>query len=336
LRGRYRADIAQATEAMTIASRNATGDQGLTEELVVLASQIPVYTGLVETARTNNRQGYPLGAAYLREASGLMRHTLLPAAQRLYEAEKTRLAQAQANASHTPWTSVGLAGVMLLVLLVTQIALTRRTKRIFNVWLLVASFATLALGIWIAVATTTMAGHLGVARDRGSVQAQTLAEARIAALQARADEALTLVARGSGQDFEADYVTTIRHLDNLLAEASDAAPDTGMRDTIAKVRADLDRWRTAHSQVRQLDDGGQYPEAVVLAIGPGAGDGPSLFAALEKTLDAGIDQRRTLFSDAAAVADRDLAGSQLAVLGLTVALIFGAVAGLRPRIAEYR
>ena len=39
---------------------------------------LPVYTGEVETARADNRLGLPLGAAYLREASALMRGTLLP------------------------------------------------------------------------------------------------------------------------------------------------------------------------------------------------------------------------------------------------------------------
>jgi hypothetical protein len=41
---------------------------------------------------------------------------------------------------------------------------------------------------------------------------EVLAQARIAALQARADEALTLVARGSGGGFEDDFKTNFTTL----------------------------------------------------------------------------------------------------------------------------
>ena len=48
-------------------------------------AQLAVYTGLVETARTNNRAGNPVGSSYLSEASSLMQTQILPDAQRLYE-----------------------------------------------------------------------------------------------------------------------------------------------------------------------------------------------------------------------------------------------------------
>ena len=41
--------------------------------VATIAQQLPVYTGCVESARTNNRLGLPVGAAYLRQASDLMR-----------------------------------------------------------------------------------------------------------------------------------------------------------------------------------------------------------------------------------------------------------------------
>ncbi len=335
LRSRYLEDIARATQALTIASGHGANDPQSADELMVLASQIPVYTGLVETARVNNRQGFPLGAAYLREASGLMRHTLLPAAQRLNEAEKARLAAVQTSASATPWVALALIGATVLALLVTQVALTRRTKRIFNVWLVLATLAMLTAGIWITVATTAMAEDLQVARVRGATQAQTLAEARIATLQGRTDEALTLVARGSGQDFEADYDATMQHLDKLLANAQQAAPDEAFRQTITEAREDLLRWMAAHEQVRKLDTEGRYPEAVVLAVDPKA-QGPVLFARLDQRLGDGIEQRRALFNSGAAEADRDLAGTQPGIVGLTMLMLLGTAAGLWARIAEYR
>jgi hypothetical protein len=84
LRTRYLDDIAAATKALAAVAASGVDAASVRE----LSSQLPSYTGLVETARVYNRQGMPLGSAYLREASGLMRQRLLPAAQRLYKARR--------------------------------------------------------------------------------------------------------------------------------------------------------------------------------------------------------------------------------------------------------
>ena len=55
------------------------------------SEQLPEYTGLIERARANNRQGLPLGGAYLRYANEQMRTSCCPPAERLYAAETDRL-----------------------------------------------------------------------------------------------------------------------------------------------------------------------------------------------------------------------------------------------------
>src|ERR1019366_8303899 len=58
----------QAAEA---SDGSAAGDA-----LATLSAELPVYADEAGTARADNRLGLPLGAAYLREASTLMRGTL--------------------------------------------------------------------------------------------------------------------------------------------------------------------------------------------------------------------------------------------------------------------
>ncbi len=335
LRARYLDDIARATSALTVASSYAANDPRALDELVVLASQIPVYTGLVETARANNRQGFPVGSAYLREASGLMRNTLLPAAQRLYEAEIGALAKAKTSASTAPLAGLALIAAALLALLITQVTLARRTKRVFNVGLVVATLAMLAAGTWMGLASSAMAEDLEIAHDQGAAQAQILTEARIAALHGRTDEALTLVGRGSGQDFEADFNATLQRLDKLLLDAEAEALDESMRSTLALARDDLHEWLAVHKQVRQFDAEGRYPDAVALVTDP-TKSGPILFAKLDKRLGDGIDEHRTLFVTGAAAAGKDLAGLLPGVLVLTLVMLVGTAVGLWARIAEYR
>jgi len=59
---------------------SASGQDAVSGPVGVLTPGVPVYAGLVETARTADRQGLTYGAASLREASSFLRTTLLPAA----------------------------------------------------------------------------------------------------------------------------------------------------------------------------------------------------------------------------------------------------------------
>ena len=107
-RRRSQADIAQAASHLESATA-AAGHSPAARDLATLSAGLPVYTGEVETARANNRLGLPLGAAYLREASSLMRSTLLPAARDVSAQANERLTAASGQA-----TGLVLALVLLM------------------------------------------------------------------------------------------------------------------------------------------------------------------------------------------------------------------------------
>ena len=90
VRQRYEQAITEAAVAVTRASSGLT-DPALVELLGRINAQLAVYTGLIETARTNNRVGNPVGSSYLSEASALMQEKVLPDAQRLYEATSAQV-----------------------------------------------------------------------------------------------------------------------------------------------------------------------------------------------------------------------------------------------------
>ena len=90
-RAQYLRDLDAASTQLAALARHAAGSADTRTPAATLAEQLPVYTGLVEAARANNRQGFPVGAAYLRRASRLMRTELLPAAERLYVLEAQRM-----------------------------------------------------------------------------------------------------------------------------------------------------------------------------------------------------------------------------------------------------
>ncbi len=127
-RSRYLGDIARA-ETYLEAATAAAGNQGPGSELTVLSTEIPVYTGLVETARADNQQGLAVGAAFQGEASHLMRTTLLPAADLLYQQENARLATADQQATGLPILAVIVALAAGYVLFRAQRWVSRRTHR---------------------------------------------------------------------------------------------------------------------------------------------------------------------------------------------------------------
>jgi hypothetical protein len=331
LRERYLADIAAASDALAAAAQTSHSDV-----IARLAADLPVYTGLVETARTYNRLNLPLAGAYLREASGLMRERLLPAAQELYTQQAQLLDADRSGASGLPWLAILLLLATLAGLAVAQLYLIRRTRRLVNVGLAAATGAALLALIWVGASWIGVSVNLAASHRDGSEQVAVVAQARIAALQARADEALTLVARGSGASFEKDFGTNMTELTSSLEQARSGATSPAVRDALAQAKSTVEQWRTAHQNLRKLDDTGQYPEAVTIAVGSGDASAASLFNRVDAALATAIADANTTFTDRAEGADNALTGAAVGLTLLTLVVLAGLVVGLQTRIGEYR
>ncbi len=337
VRERYQQDIAQAGSALAAAASAASSSEQASRSVAELSTYLPVYTGLVETARVNNRSGLPVGAAYLREASGLMRDRLLPAARQLYESETGRLEQTEDRATPIPFVEVLLGLLALGCLVAAQVFVRRRTNRVLNVGLVAATAASGLVLLWVLVAAVSVSVNVGQARERGSAQVEQLATARIAALEARGDETLTLVVRGSGQSYEEHYQEVSARLggdSGLLATAADDIDDPAVRALVEQAMERQREWHTQHEEIRRLDDTGEYNNAVDLAIGE-TGAAPA-FNALERSLAEGIALSTQRFDDEVGAARSALSWSVVGVLLLTVLGAAGAAWGVWQRLREYR
>ncbi|GAA3435231.1 hypothetical protein [Kutzneria kofuensis] len=336
-RQQYLADIAQATSALTLEA----GTQVAGNALETLSSQLPIYTGLVETARANNRQGFPVGAAYLREASGLMRSKLLPAAEQLYKAENALLTREQDAATAFPIGQVVLLLITVGLLFAAQWYLLGTTNRLINTGLVVATAAAVVGLLWTSAAMTAVTLHLDSARKDGSDQVAVLVQARFAAVQARADETLTLVVRGNGQSYQTDYLTAANRLggrdgsEGLLGRARAMATDPSVRSALDNAIRAQQAWMSAHRRIREADDAGQYSQAVQSSIGTSASSSGTLFADLDKNLVSALDTARTAFNHRASAADAAL--TLLAPGLIVMAVVIGVASGwgIWQRFREY-
>ena len=339
LRREFLSDISRAADELEAAS-TAAGHSTVRVLLSTLAVGLPEYAGLVETARADNRLGLPLGAAYLREASGLMRASLLPAARELYAQENAQLVAASRQATAVPYVALAVAVVVALVLVLAQRWLTRRTRRVLNPGLLLASVAGLASVIWLATALGAARVNLDAAHDHGSAPVEALAKADIAMLRAHADESLTLIDRGGDDAFQHDFLLQERSLgpgpDTLLTTAATAAVASPAQQQAAAAAQIAPAWFARHRHVRSLDDGGNYEAAVHLAIGTAPADSGGLFDRLDSDLTAAIGADQRYFRSAAGAGQADLTGLEAGMIVLALVMAAGCSWGISRRLAEYR
>jgi len=329
LRGEYDSDIARAESSLSAASREVAGDDAASARLAAIAAQIPVYTGLVATAQTENQQAtspQPIGTAYLREASTLMRTTLLPDTLSAYRSEITATGAAKSAATGVPWSLTIWLVLAFAALIAAQRQITRRTRRVINPGLLAATALVLVAAVWTGVSLGAHRSRLDDALGQAT-RIQTLATAADAAIQAHADEALMLIAHGSDNGaYAQDFTAQMKTATGTLNSAGSATPR--LTDADGRLRD----WSTVDGKVRASAAAGDYEGAVATAIGGGSSDA----ARVGEDLDAEMTGAQRVFVDDANAAASALGGLAAGEIVLAVLAAAAAGYGVNRRLAEYR
>ncbi|WTL28931.1 hypothetical protein OG875_21245 [Streptomyces sp. NBC_01498] len=342
VRERYQKDIETASRLLVKAATftESTGESG--RQIATLNEQLPRYTGLIERARANNRQGLPLGGAYLRYANQQMTKEILPAAEKLYESETARLDRDHDDARVWPFLALTAGVAALAVLVWAQRRTYARTNRVFNHGLLAATAASTVVLLWLAVGHTVARMQLDDANAHGQASLKVLNDARISSLKARANENLTLVARGAvltkdgkGDQYETDHRADMRALGASLADARRLADDGAGSRPVERARAAATEWGERHRSANATDRAGDYEGALAKVIGGADSTGES-FDRVDTALAEAIGHEQAEFS-ASAGSGRD-ALSGLAVGAVVLALLgaVGAILGINRRLSEYR
>jgi hypothetical protein len=339
VRARYDRDIADASARLVHAAGMLPADDPAAPAVATISAQLPVYSGLVESARTYNRQGLPLGQSYLDSASRLMARTILPAADELRRQQAAALADNYDRAGAAPIAVLLIGLAALAAVIDAAVRERRRTQRVLSVGLTVAGAGLVVALLWWVIATSVASGRLAEAGQR-SVVADTLDEARAAVLQARSNESLVLVAR-SGGAADAGFTAAIDRVlgtpdePGLLAAATEAA-EPASDGRIADVRAATEQWNDAHRRLRELDDGGRYRDAVASATGADPEGSGAAFDRLGAVLSHTIDAERAEFRVDAAAAATALTGIAIGPPLLALVAAAAAAVGIGRRVEEYR
>ncbi|PPG43768.1 hypothetical protein C5C20_08045 [Rathayibacter rathayi] len=328
LRASYVASLTGAASAIAGLSAAEPAD---TEALARVASSITTYSGLIEQARANNRQGFPVASAYLDQASAALSGEggILEDLDGLVSSGADRVAAAY---DAVRWSVLLVIGslVMLVLLLAAQVWLARRTHRYLNRPLATGTALLLVLGIGGALAYGSVAANAGTARVESYREALTVSNALIAASDAKSLESFTLIKRGSGAALEERYtqaVTSAR--DKLSGDLRDESARTRLVD-------EFGQWQLFHAEIQTADGAGKWDQAVRVVTATGTGTPNDLFSTFSS------DAREVVQEKAAAAAttlDRGAEFSSLVSWVLLASGLAGAVfawRGVAQRLEEYR
>ncbi|WP_329547546.1 hypothetical protein OG548_28780 [Streptomyces sp. NBC_01356] len=346
-RTRYEADIRTAAEKLVTAAANSEPGSPSADTIAKLNKLLPEYKGLIERARANNRQGFPLGGAYLRYANATMQDKMLPAAKDLYTKENQRLEADYADATPYPWAAIGLGVLALGGLAWAQRRNYRRTNRVLNQGMAAATAASAVVLLWLVVGHSVARAGLNDSYDHGVRSLNVLNDARLASLNARGNENLTLVSRGAETKelkdgtvvdaFDYDFQQEMDDLTKKLAAAAELADDKAGEEPVAAATGNMKEWKLRHAEARKADDGGQYQAALDKVIGSKS-DEPTgeCFDGVDKNLELALVQEQSEFKQAASNGLDAMTGLSVGAAVLAVLAAAGALLGIGRRLSEYR
>ncbi len=321
-RARYDDSLAAASGGLVAV---AGADRGDAARLGAVSTGVTTYSGLVEQARANNRQGFPVGAAYLEAASQELRASALPGIDEVVTANDERVSDAFAVAGRAMLAMLALVvGIMALV--AVQVWLARRTHRRLNGGLVIATVVLVVGGI---VLSTSLSGGVQTANQvQDGAYARTVAVAHAYSLanDAKAMESFTLIKRGSGQAYEESYLDAVTQAEELLAGG-------GIDQQVVET---FDAWRSTHDEIRGLDDGGDWDAAVALATSTEPDSPNAKFDAFGTAARDAVSADGTQADDALHDAARSSSRSAWIALLAGLLAVVGVAVGFSARLKEYR
>jgi hypothetical protein len=374
----YEQRRAQADHDLQQAAAAAGNDPVAAQALRGVLDALGRYEALASQAllldqQGNHLAGRPPAAAVdlYRQATGLMKSTVLPAARNLTTANATALDHTytakRANATQAAvW--VGLLALALLGILAgLQLYLIRRHHRLFSPAIGVATVAAAALLIAGVSVFTTEAEDLRVAKKDAFDSVLALSLARAISYDGNADESRFLVDPARAAQYQQSYFdksqqivgypsTTLLSYEEILPESVKAVygPSHAVRFsgylgaefrniTFPGERAAAEQTLTAYEAyqkddllMRQYASNGQLRKAIELDTSYAPGNSNHDFGVYDQALSSVIAINQKAFDQAISDGEGGLNGWTY-VPPIGVVLLIGLVlAGVRPRLAEYR
>jgi len=323
----YTSSLAQAARLIAEAAKAQPADG---PALGALNNSVLTYAGLIEQARATNRQVLPVGAQYLRLASSGLRSDALPILDALVKANEARVS-AELDRAARASTPLVASGVFALIVLIGGMGwLSLRTHRYVNPPLAAATAAVLVTLVVGSISLAAIGSRVDDVRKGSYAATLATAKARIAAFDAKSNESLTLIARGSGSVFEKAWANSSRVVTDQSAMSARLNIDASTMSSL---------WTTytnTHKEIRASDDGGLWESAVKQAIGSDPKSANATFDAFDSSSGAALTSSSSTASDSLSAPRTWLPFAAWLSLLVGIAAAVSAWWGVSLRLEEYR
>ena len=336
-RQRFDADLEHAGSYLS-QLKNSNTDPRFTAAVAAIVAGLPRYTNAVAIAETEYAAGVtPTGDSAMEVASEEAHLTLLPAARTIYQFENSAVLASSAQATSLPAVilAVGLALVAVILLVLGQRWLGRRTRRVFNRGLVIATVALIISAAWLAVAFGLARSDMSTAIGQGATPAEALAQASIEVQQIRGDSILNVIARSGSTSLPGDAQARAKEVGPGAGSLLDVAAKSGnaqVASDLGPVIAAAPAWYTVNDKGYEVGARYRYAAEQDSVLGSATAGYTTVQDGINKALAAARDTFNSSASSGASAYD------QLeAVIIIASLLMAGASAwGLSRRLAEYR
>lgn len=342
----YEQALGRAGEQLEEISSLVGDDEASHDTVKSLSVLLIRYAGLVEASRANVRSGAAGAEQPLLEALDLLSGAIDRYVASLTESTEARLDRDERDRLGAAGFAIGLCAISTIALVVVQLALFRRTRRVLNVPLLLATVAVVAAGAWLGRAGSTTGERITDARRLGFDSIRLTSRIQRTAFASKAQETVALIAEDAARQVRAEQEalkvsgTAITDEDvtqarsgvatgsGLFAEAVRAADSPGEQAAVAEMLVRWQRYRNAVTDLR----GAPPAAARAQMVGPAS----SAFNGFNFSVESVLRDNRDQFLDGVGGAARTARPVPVAAALLPLLAAVAALAGLQQRINEYR
>ncbi len=361
----YGERLEKVTTKLITAAENITYGDAERIPIQTLQIRLSDYIAKVQQARDFHQRRDLAGVLNAYRASAeLIDQKLSPAADQLLAANQEALNRTYEQQWGTSVRSLFFIIISTLILLGTliilQLFLYRRMRRIINPMLLTATAITLLFFSYITSALLSASNHLKIAKQDAFNSIDALWKTRALAYSANADESRYLLDQARANNHQQAFLAKITKLANIptgqtfatvasafannqkvdnftgfLADELNNITFAGEKKSALNALEELGLYVTIDQKIRQLQQTGKSNEAIALCTGNKPGESNWAFNQFDLALQKTLDINQQAFDQAVDQGFKDVEGFEIIIPIVTIAIGLLTLLGLLPRWQEY-
>lgn len=326
-------------------SKNISYDSKQQNLILSIMSNIGVYEYKAGCFVSNDTV---LSSNEFTNADKLMQQQILPDSVSLINMNSNKLDSIYNNYTkkfYIKTTFILCLGFLIIAVLIeTQIYIYKKTNRILNLGLLLATLMFLISTAYSIYSLTSIKANLYEAKQDSFDSIHSLWDAKDAAYNSKTLESLYLLHHETGITQNVDTInfntlSSSLYNENLksgyLADNLNDITSSNQKSLKENIIQNWENYITIDRQIRTLEDENNHNDAVTLCIGTSQDQSEYAFKNFNESLDNTIDINQTNFNNYISSAYKTLNMFPIVIIIFTILMFIFVILGLKPRIDEY-